>query len=173
MKEALTIISLAVGIVSVLLIVVLNYKTLNKLRKAEDKERVAEKSMQLSEAMEETEYGKKVIAKLNEINESQSLFSQSLLHILRTDLLTTTDEIFYINRKRNTQSSKWSSLNERLRRLETLEEIMDECYDSYLRLGGNHSMADRYREAKSIILETQRAAEQKNKGEGKNGEIDQ
>lgn len=160
MKDVLTIISLAVGIVSVLLSVILNYKTLKKLRKADAKKRVAEKNMQLSKEMEKTEYGKKVIAKLNDISESQSLFSKSLLHILRTDLLTLTDEVFYINRKRNTRSSKWSSLNERLRRFKALEEIMDECYDSYVRLGGNHFMKTRYREAKAIILETQRTTEQ-------------
>lgn len=159
MKEALTIISLAVGIVSVLLIVVLNYMTLKKLRKADAKERNAERRMQLSEAMEETEYGKKVMDKLNEITEAQKLFSQSLLHILRTDLLAVTDDIMYINRKRNTRASKWSKLEERLRRYEVLEEVMDSCFISYSRLGGNHSIKERYRECKAIIRETQRAAE--------------
>lgn len=143
MKEALTIISLAVGIVSVLLIVVLNYMTLKKLRKADAKERNAERRMQLSEAMEETEYGKKVMDKLNEITEAQKLFSQSLLHILRTDLLAVTDDIMYINRKRNTRASKWSKLEERLRRYEVLEEVMDSCFISYSRLGGNHSIKER------------------------------
>lgn len=159
MKETLTIISLAVGIISVLMVVLLNYMTLKKLRKADAKERNAEKSMQLSEAMEGTEYGKKVIDKLNEINEAQNLFSQSLLHILRTDLLAVTDDIMYINRKRNTNASKWSKLEERLRRYEVLEDIMDSCYMSYNRLGGNHAIEERYRECKAIIRETQRAAE--------------
>ena len=159
MKEILTVISLAVGIVSVLLIVVLNYMTLKKLRKANAEERDAEKRMQLSRAMEETEYGKKVIEKLNEITEAQNLFSQSLLHILRRDLLAVIDEIMYINRKRNTQASKWSNLEERLRRYEVLEEVMDGCYISYSRLGGNYTIEERYRECKAIIRETQRAAE--------------
>ena len=159
MKEILTVISLAVGIVSALLIVALNYMTLKKLMKAEAKERDIENRMRLSEAMEETEYGKKVIKKLDEITEAQNLFSQSLLHILRRDLLAVTDEIMYINRKRNTQSSKWSKLEERLKRYEVLEEVMDSCYISYSRLGGNHSIEERYRECKSIIKETQRAAE--------------
>lgn len=159
MKEILTIISLAVGIVSVLLIVALNYMTLKKLRRADAKERDEEKRMRLSEAMEETEYGKKVIQKLNEITEAQKLFSQSLLHILRRDLLAVTDEIMYINRKRNTQSSKWSKLEERLKRYEVLEEVMDSCYISYSRLGGNHAIEERYKECKAIIRETQRAAE--------------
>lgn len=163
MKEILTIISLAVGIVSVLLIVALNYMTLKKLRKADAEERNAERmcreSMQLSDAMERTEYGKKVMDKLNEITEAQNLFSQSLLHILRTDLLAVTDDIMYINRKRNTRGSKWSNLEERLRRYEVLEEIMDGCFISYSRLGGNHAITERYRECKAIIRETQRAAE--------------
>ena len=159
MKEVLTVISSAVGIVSVLLIMVLNYKTLKRLRKADAEERNAERRMQLSEAMEETEYGKKVMDKLNEITEAQKLFSQSLLHILRRDLLAVTDEIMYINRKRNTQASKWSNLEERLRRYEVLEEEMDSCYMSYKRLGGNRAVEERYKECKAIIRETQRAAE--------------
>ncbi len=163
MKEILTIISLAVGIVSVLLIVALNYIALKKLRKADAEERKAERlcreSMQLSEAMEETEYGKKVIDKLNKITEAQNLFSQSLLHILRRDLLEVTDDIMYINRKRNTRASKWSNLEERLKRYEVLEEIMDSCYISYSRLGGNHAIKEIYRECKAIVRETQRAAE--------------
>jgi len=159
MKEILTIISLVVGIVSVLLIVVLNYMTLKKLIKADAKEREAEKLMQLSQAMEETEYGKKVISKLNEITEAQNLFSQSLLHVLSRDLLAVMDEIMYINRKRNTRASKWSSLEERLKRYEVLEEVMDSCFVSYSRLGGNHAIKERYEECKAIIRETQRAAE--------------
>lgn len=159
MKEVLTVVSLAVGILSALLIVALNCMTLKKLMKAEAKERDIENRMRLSEAMEETEYGKKVMDKLNEITEAQKLFSQSLLHILRRDLLAVTDEIMYINRKRNTRASKWSNLEERLRRYEVLEEEMDSCYMSYKRLGGNYAVEERYKECKAIIRETQRAAE--------------
>ena len=159
MKEVLTIISLMVGIVSVLLVVILNFNTLKKLRLVAAKERDVERSHRLSAEMESTEYGKKVIEKLNQINESQNLFSQSLLHILRTDLLAVADEIMYINRKRNTQASKWSKLEERLRRYEVLEDVMDGCFLSYKRLGGNHSIEESYKECKAIIRETQREAE--------------
>mgnify|MGYP000878490205 CR=1 FL=1 len=159
MKEVLTIISLMVGIVSVLLVVALNFNTLKKLRKAGAEERDLAQKIRLSEELENTEYGRKIIRKLDEITEAQNLFSQSLLHILRTDLLSVTDDILYINRKRNTSASKWSNLEERLRRYEVLEDILDSCFISYKRLGGNHSIEERYKECKAIIRETQREAE--------------
>ena len=160
MKEALTVLSLAISIISVVLVIAINWNTLRKMRRTELAERAIEKRVRLGKEMQDTEFGKQVIYKLDAISEAQEVYSQSLLHILRTDLLTVTDEIFYINRKRNTKSSKWSNLNERLRRFEVLEEIMDDCYASYVRLGGNHFMKDRYKEAKAIILETQRQSEE-------------
>ena len=47
----------------------------------------------LSEAIEATPYGQTLMQKLDQINESQEVFSQSLIHILRTDLLSMTDKI--------------------------------------------------------------------------------
>ena len=159
MLEALTIFSLVLGIISVSLIIVLNFTTLNKLRKVGLATRQNQKNIALSEAIEATPYGQTIMQKLDQINESQEVFSQSLIHILRTDLLSITDEIMYINRKRNTRGSKWYSLRARLNRYAVLEEIMDSCYDSYLKLGGNSGVKERYIECKEIIKETQRMAE--------------
>lgn len=159
MLEVLTIFSLVLGIISVAMIIILNYTTLSKLRKVGVATRQGQKNVALSEAIEATPYGQTIMQKLDQINDAQNLFSQSLLHILRTDLLSVTDEIMYINRKRNTRASKWSNLEERLRRYEVLEDIMDSCFISYNRLGGNSNIKERYRECKAIIRETQRMSE--------------
>lgn len=133
---------------------------LRKLKKEATAERLAEKSIRLGEEMEKTPFGIKVLAKLDEIADSQNVFNHSLLHMLRTDLLQVTDEIMYIHRKRNTKASKWSSVNERLKRFQVLEEVMDNCYTSYKKLGGNCFIEDRYKEAKAVIVETLKQPEE-------------
>ena len=159
MKEALTVISLGISIISVVLVIAINWNTLRKMKQAEAAERLLAKRARLGEEMQNTEFGVLVLDKLNEIQESQAVFSKSLLHILRRDLLNTIDEIMAINRKRNTKNSKWYSVVNRLERYKVLEEVMDECYDSYTRLGGNHFITDKYEDAKAIIKATQRKAE--------------
>ena len=159
MKDVLTIVSLLLGMLSVILIIMMNLVNLKKLKSVERIERAEEERVRLGEKMETSPFGVLVLDKLNEIQESQAVFSKSLLHILRRDLLNTIDEIMAINRKRNTKNSKWYSVANRLERYKVLEEVMDECYDSYTRLGGNHFIADRYEDAKAIIRATQRKAE--------------
>lgn len=159
MKETISMISLILGVISVALIILMNLTTYKKLKKAEATEKAIGRKIKLGAEMENTPFGEAVLEKLDKIEESQNLFSRSLLHILRTDLLNVTDEILYINRKRNTVGSKWSSLEVRLQRYAVLEEIMDACFESYQRLGGNHYVADRYRECKAVIKETQRQSE--------------
>lgn len=160
MHETLTIISLLFSIVSVTLIIGLNWYTLKKVKRENAKEREQEENRILGAKMENTVFGKQVIEKLNYITEMQSIYNQSLLHMLRADLLEVTDEIMYINRKRNTQSSKWFSLEARLNRYKVLEEVLDNCYISYKRLGGNCYIEERYKDCKSIIKMTQRKAEE-------------
>lgn len=138
----------------------MNWTALKKLRAAERKEAEIESDIKLSRRMEDSLYGKKVLKKLEDIAEHQELYNQSLLHVLRTDLLTVTDEILYINRKRNTVSSKWSNLAARRERYALLEEIMDAAFMSYTRLGGNHLIAERYEECKAILKDTKREAEE-------------
>lgn len=160
MKELLTNISIAAGIISVVIIVMINTFELKRLRREDVVDRAKERNAKLGEHIENSPFGIKVLEKLDDIAKSQDAFSKSLLHMLRADLLSVTDEILYINRKRGTKSSKWHVLGERLRRFEVLEEVLDDCFMSYKRLGGNHYIEDRYKECKAIIKETQRQAEQ-------------
>jgi hypothetical protein len=130
------------------------------MKKAEKQEEENRRQARLSKQLEDTEYGRKVLAKLDEISTKQELYNQVVMHMLRTDLLSVTDEIFYINRKRNTVSSKWYNLATRLDRYQILEEIIDAAFASYKLLGGNHVIAEKYEECKSIIKETKRQAEE-------------
>lgn len=156
----MTITSFILSAISVLLIITLNWSAVKKVKKAEKKEEEMECQAKLSKQLEETEYGRKVLEKLDEISTKQELYNQVVVHMLRTDLLSVTDEIFYINRKRHTASSKWYSLAIRLDRYEILEEIIDAAFVSYKLLGGNHLIEEKYKECKSIIKETKRQAEE-------------
>lgn len=156
----MTITSFILSAISVLLIITLNWSAVKKMKKAEKQEEENRRQARLSKQLEETEYGRKVLAKLDEISTKQELYNQVVLHMLRTDLLSVTDEIFYINRKRNTVSSKWYNLATRLDRYQILEEIIDAAFASYKLLGGNHVIAEKYEECKSIIKETKRQAEE-------------
>lgn len=159
MQETLTVISLILGIVSVALIIILNVNTIKKVKEADNVERLKAGAIKLGEQMESSPFGILVLKKLDDIQDSQETLSKSLLHMLRNDLLNITDEIMMINRKRNTKSSKWYGTQARLDRYEILEEVMEECYASYTRLGGNHFIAEKYQTAKAIIKATQRQAE--------------
>jgi len=160
MEQAMTITSFILSAISVLLIITLNWSALKKIKKAERREEESKRQAKLSKQLEETEYGRKVLEKLEEISTKQELYNQIVMHMLRTDLLSVTDEIFYINRKRNTVSSKWYSLATRLDRYQMLEEIIDAAFASYKLLGGNQLIEERYEECKSIIKETKRQAEE-------------
>lgn len=160
MDNVMSIVSFSLSVVSVLLIIALNWSTLKKIKSAQKKEEELEYSMRLSKKMEESEYGKKVLEKLEDIAQTQELYNKALVNTLRNDLLSVTDEVLYINRKRNTTSSKWYSLGTRRERFELLEEIMDSAFDTYKMLGGNHIIEDRYRECKGIIKEAKKQAEE-------------
>ena len=160
MEQAMTITSFILSAISVLLIITLNWSAVKKIKKADKREEEIECQAKLSKQLEETEYGRKVLEKLDEISTKQELYNQVVVHMLRTDLLSVTDEIFYINRKRHTASSKWYSLATRLDRYEILEEIIDAAFESYKLLGGNHIIEEKYKECKSIIKETKRQAEE-------------
>lgn len=158
-QATLSIISIAVSTVATLLVIAINTNTIKKIKRENDKERKEVEAQKMDRLMENSSFSKKILRKLVDIEESQGMYSNALLHILRTDLLTYTDEIFYINRKRNTRGSKWGSLQNRLDRYNVLEEVIDNCFESYKGLGGNCYLEEKYRESKAIIRETQKQAE--------------
>ena len=156
----MTIVSFSLSVISVLLIIAMNWTTLKKLKRAEKKEEELACNARLSKQLEETEYGQKILQRLEGIAQTQELYNKALVSTLRNDLLSVTDEVLYINRKRNTKSSKWYSLATRRERFELLEEIMDCAFDTYKMLGGNHIIEDRYKECKAIIKEAKKQAEE-------------
>lgn len=152
-------VSMIVGLISVMIVIAINYITLKKMRRESAMEKVKEKVMILDSHLEQSIFGQKVLASLNNIEKSQGIYSEALLHMLRRDLLNFIDDILYINRKKNTKGSKWSNLEVRLERYSILEEVMDNCYKSYSLLGGNHYIEEMYHEAKTVIKETRRQTE--------------
>ncbi|MFA5623384.1 MAG: hypothetical protein WC981_04100 [Candidatus Dojkabacteria bacterium] len=158
-QTVLSIISISVSTLATILVIIINLNSVKKIKEESKKEREEVESLRIGRVVENTEFSKKVINKLSRIEESQGTYSRALLHILRTDLLTYTDEIFYINRKRNTRGSKWVNLQSRLDRYNVLEEVIDNCFESYKSLGGNCYLEEKYNESKAIIKETKKQAE--------------
>ena len=148
-----------ISLVSVSVIIVMNYYKLRKMRGELALEKRNQQNEEVCLYLEQSKFGVRLISKLDKISENQEISNEALVHMLRSDLMKMTDEIMYVHRKRNTKGSKWYAVGKRLAKFNEIEEVMDGCFKSYVSLGGNHNMEIRYQDCKQIISETRKAAE--------------
>lgn len=160
MSETLQLVSLIIVIVLNIVLLLTNLYNLRKQRHMFKKDRRGQMLEELNTLIGESDFSRNIMNKLEKIYDKQGTLNDALIHVLRRNLLELSERVIYINRKRNTKSSKWYDLEIRLAEYDILEQELDEGFRSYKELGGNHCIEERYSEAKEIIRLARRESEE-------------